>query len=102
MGDVAERLAFGGASSVVVGSPSTVADELQSWVEETGLDGFNLTYTVTPESIVDFIALVVPALQDRGAYKTDYSPGTLREKLFGGSAGLKASHFGASFRCGQR
>ena len=96
--EAAESLSVGGASPIITGSPATVADALQSWVADTDIDGFNLTYTVAPESIQDFIALVVPELQTRGAYKTAYAPGTLREKLFGAGPRLQPPHHGASFR----
>jgi hypothetical protein len=76
-----------------------VADELQSWVEETGVDGFNISRVVTPETLEDFVDLVVPILQERGIYKRDYAEGTLREKLFGqGQALLPDTHPGASYR----
>lgn len=90
--DIGEHVAFGGHSPVIVGSPKTVADELQRIVEEAGIDGFNLNYTVTPEGMKDFIRLVVPELQNRGAYKTAYSPGTYREKLFHRGSRLAAGH----------
>jgi len=64
-----------------------------AWVEETGIDGFNLSRTVTPECLENFVDLVVPILQERGVYKREYAEGTLREKLFGaGRARLGASH----------
>jgi alkanesulfonate monooxygenase len=86
---------------VVVGGPERVADEMLSWMEETGIDGFNLAYAVTPETFVDFVDLVVPELQARGVYKTEYQPGTLREKLYGpGRARLPASHPAAKVRPG--
>ena len=47
---------------------------------------------MTPEGLEDFVDLVVPILQERGAYKRDYRPGTLREKLFGHSRLLPPSH----------
>ena len=47
---------------------------------------------MTPESLEDFIDLVVQILPERGAYKRDYMPGTLREKLFARSRSLPASH----------
>ena len=76
-----------------------MADELESWIEETGLDGFNLTRIVTPESYVDFIDLVVPELQRRGSYKTAYDVGSLRQKLFTeGDAHLPGRHTGAGYR----
>src|SRR6516225_9786015 len=51
----------------------------------TDIDGFNLSRIVTPEGLEDFVDLVVPILPERGVYKRDYRPGTLREKLFAGS-----------------
>ena len=53
---------------------------------------------VTPESLEDFVDLVVPILQERGVYKHDYPPGTLREKLFGQSRLLPPSHPAAAHR----
>jgi FMN-dependent oxidoreductase (nitrilotriacetate monooxygenase family) len=94
-----DQHALGGRYITVVGSPEQVADELESWIAETGLDGFNLTRIVTPESYVDFIDLVVPELQRRGSYKTAYDNGSLREKLFPeGGARLPDRHAGASYR----
>jgi hypothetical protein len=83
---------------VVVGSPQTVADELQAWVEETGVDGFNLAYAVTPETFENIVELLVPELQRRGVYPTEYRTGTLREKLFGKGPRLGASHPAARYR----
>jgi len=98
VGEVAEHLAVGGSGPVLVGSVKQVADELQQWVEETGIDGFNLAYTVAPESIQEFVDLVVPELQARGVYKTEYKSGTLREKLFGTAPRLVSPHPGAAYR----
>jgi hypothetical protein len=69
-----------------------VADELQAWVREADVDGFNLSRTVTPECWESVVALLVPELQARGAYKTAYAPGTYREKLFGAGPRLRAPH----------
>lgn len=94
-----DQHALGGRYVTLVGSPEQVADELESWIAETGLDGFNLTRTVTPESYADFIDLVIPELQRRGSYKTAYDSGTLREKLFPeGGARLPGQHPGAGYR----
>lgn len=81
-----------------VGSPTKVADELQEWFEETDVDGFNLTNVITPGSFVDFIDYVVPELQRRGLYKTEYREGTLRDKLFGRGSRLPESHRAAGYR----
>jgi FMN-dependent oxidoreductase (nitrilotriacetate monooxygenase family) len=97
--EIAQHAAIGGRGPVVIGSPAEVADELIAWVEETGVDGFNLAYAITPETFEDFVDLVVPELQERGRYKLDYAPGTLREKLYGpGRARLRPDHPAARFR----
>ena len=97
--EIARHAAIGGRGPVVVGSPAEIADEMQAWVAETGIDGFNLAYAVTPETFSDFVDLVVPELQRRGAYKTEYETGTLREKLYGpGRARLPAEHPAAGMR----
>ena len=84
------------AGAWLVGSAEQVADELQRRFE-SGLDGFNLTYTVTPGTFVDFVEGVVPILQERGLVQSEYSTGSLRRKLFG-SDKLPASHPAAKFR----
>ena len=95
-----DQHALGGRYITLVGDPEQVADELEAWIAETGLDGFNLTRTVTPESYVDFIDLVIPVLQTRGSYKTAYAQGTLREKVFGQGPGLPEGHAGFSYKRG--
>jgi long-chain alkane monooxygenase len=98
VGEIARHAAIGGRSPVLVGSGAEIADALQSWVEDTGVDGFNLAYALTPGSFADVVDLVVPELQARGLYKRDYAPGTLREKLFGRGARLPSSHPAAAVR----
>ena len=93
-----EQHALGGRYPVLIGSPSQVADQLQSWFEETGLDGFNLTRIVSPESYADFIELVIPELQNRGLYKTAYAEGSLRHKLFDHGPRLPDEHRAAAWR----
>ncbi|HJQ55520.1 MAG TPA: LLM class flavin-dependent oxidoreductase, partial [Vineibacter sp.] len=96
---IARHAAIGGRGPVIVGSCHEVADALQDWVANTDVDGFNLAYAVTPESFADIADLVVPVLQERGAYKRDYAPGTLREKLYGtGRARLGTDHPAARCR----
>ncbi|WP_027474311.1 LLM class flavin-dependent oxidoreductase [Curvibacter gracilis] len=96
--DLREDLALGGRYMTVVGDPQQVADQLQQWVADTGIDGFNLARTVYPESFADFIDLVVPELQSRGVYKTQYAEGPLRHKLFGQGPHLNARHPGLAYR----
>jgi long-chain alkane monooxygenase len=96
--EVAEHVAIGGIGPVVVGPPEKVADALEDWVDKTGVDGFNLALAVTPETFEDIADQLVPELQRRGRYKTDYEPGTLREKLFGEAARLPQRHPAAAQR----
>lgn len=84
---------------LIVGSGATVAEQLIHLIDETGIDGFNLTRTVAPESHQDFIRWVIPELQQRGRYKTAYSEGTLRHKLFQQGNLLSAQHPVQQFRC---
>lgn len=93
-----DLFALGGRYPAIVGDAQQVADELQAWVAETGVDGFNLSRTVVPESYEDFIDHVVPELQSRGAYKTAYAEGTLRQRLFGAGDRLPARHVADAFR----
>jgi alkanesulfonate monooxygenase len=97
--EIARHAGIGGRGPVIVGSYQDVADEFEDWVRETDVDGFNLAYAVTPETFVDIVDLVVPELRRRGLYKTEYAPGTLREKLYGpGRARLPDSHPAARVR----
>jgi FMN-dependent oxidoreductase (nitrilotriacetate monooxygenase family) len=96
--DFIDAHAIDAEGGFTVGSPTRVADQLQEWVEETDVDGFNLTNVITPGSFVDFIDHVVPELQRRGAYKTSYAEGTLRHKLFGRGARLPETHRAAGYR----
>ncbi|HMN85218.1 MAG TPA: LLM class flavin-dependent oxidoreductase [Bauldia sp.] len=96
--ELAEWIGIGGLGPVLVGGPSTVADLLEEWVEETDVDGFNLAYAVTHETFADVVGYLVPELQKRGIYKRGYRPGTLREKLFGAGPLLPGTHPGASYR----
>ncbi|MGE8540520.1 MAG: LLM class flavin-dependent oxidoreductase [Acinetobacter sp.] len=96
--DLKAQLKLGGRYPLFVGSGATVAEQLIQLLDETGLDGFNLTRTVAPESHQDFIRWVIPELQQRGRYKTEYSQGSLRNKLFQQGDRLTAPHPADQFR----
>ncbi|KQR96726.1 5,10-methylene tetrahydromethanopterin reductase [Williamsia sp. Leaf354] len=100
VGDIAAWGGIGGMGPVLVGSGESIADQLQSWVDETDVDGFNLAYAVTPGTFRDVVEHVIPALERRGAYEREYTPGTLRHKLFGEGDRLPDRHRGASYRVG--
>ena len=97
--EIAKHCALGGMGDVIVGSPESVADQLETWVDEGGLDGINLAYHVSPGSFEDFVEYVVPELQKRGRYRTEYEGNTLRENIFGkGHTKVADSHPAAKYR----
>jgi len=96
--ELARYFAFGGVGSVTVGSPERIADKLESFADETGVDGFNIAFATRHETFRDFVELVVPVLQSRGRAQTEYEPGTFRHKLFGAGPSLPAEHPGTSYR----
>lgn len=90
---------MGGREAFIVGSPEQVCDTLLQWRNEADIDGFNLVRTVEPDNLQNFIDLVIPRLQERGAFKTAYNQGTMREQLFPDNGPrLSAKHYGTRFR----
>lgn len=65
----------------LVGSPTQIAAHFQTWLETEASDGFILTPTLFPGDLDDFVALVVPELQRRGLFRTEYEGHTLRDHL---------------------
>lgn len=80
---IADEMSLAARNLQIIGSADHVVDEMQSWITETDIDGFNVARLVMPETLEDFVDQVVPRLQDRGLYKRSYADGTLRGKLFG-------------------
>ena len=77
---LAQRL--GGYSGLaMVGTPETIADQMEEWLMERGCDGFNIMFPYLPEGLDDFVDRVVPELQRRGLFRTEYEGKTLRENL---------------------
>ncbi len=70
---------YGGLA--MVGTPATIADEMGTWLNEEGCDGFNILFPTMPEGLDDFCTMVVPELQRRGLFRRDYTGTTLREHL---------------------
>lgn len=75
------RLAAGGGHCTMVGTPESIADQMELWLRNEGADGFNLMPPALPDSISDFVEHVVPVLQKRGLFRKEYSGSTLREHL---------------------
>lgn len=80
-GDMCDYMKLCSIAPVVTGTPDQVADELERWVDEGGVAGFNLIPVDQPGSVSDFVDLVVPELQKRGRFRTAYpeTPVSLRE-----------------------
>ncbi|MCZ8389599.1 LLM class flavin-dependent oxidoreductase [Achromobacter xylosoxidans] len=75
------RIAGARGHQQVVGTPRSVADQLQQWFEEDGADGFNIMSPWLPGGLDDFIELALPELRRRGLFRTEYSGTTLRQHL---------------------
>jgi alkanesulfonate monooxygenase len=77
---LAQRL--GGYSGLaMVGTPKTIADEMQEWLETEASDGFTIMFPYLPGGLDDFVTRVVPELQGRGLFRRDYEGTTLRDHL---------------------
>ncbi|QQS11200.1 MAG: LLM class flavin-dependent oxidoreductase [Rhodospirillales bacterium] len=77
---LAQRLGgFAGLS--FVGTPATIADQMEEWLHEEGSDGFNVMFPYLPAGLDDFVDRVVPELQRRGLFRREYEGRTLRENL---------------------
>jgi alkanesulfonate monooxygenase len=73
---------FGGyAGNAFVGTPKSIADQMEAWIDEEASDGFNIMMPYLPMGLDDVCEKVVPELQRRGRFRTEYSGRTLRENL---------------------
>lgn len=98
---IAEKASIGGLGPVAVGSPQTVADELERWVQEADVDGFNVGYVTTPGTFEDVVDLLIPELRKRGIYpsNSEVEGLTAREKVYGkGQKGLRDDHAGSAYK----
>jgi len=97
VGEVLQFIGLGGRGPVFVGTPEKIADDLESWMEFTGVDGFNLAYAINPGTFEDVVDFIVPELRRRGRYPMRSQCQSLRAQLFGRSNHLPESHIGRSF-----
>ena len=70
---------YGGTA--FVGTPQTIADEMERWIDQDACDGFNIMFPFLPEGLDDFVDQVIPELQARGRFRREYEGTTLREHL---------------------
>jgi N-acetyl-S-(2-succino)cysteine monooxygenase len=78
---VARYLGTSQGHRVLYGSAKTIADSMEEWLLAGACDGFNLLFPYFPGPLDDFVDLVVPELQRRGIFRTEYEGRTLRENL---------------------
>ena len=81
--EMCEFMKISSVAPVFVGTPAQVCDEMERWMEEADVDGFNLVPVANPGDFADFVGLVVPELQSRGRMRTAYEGATLRENIYG-------------------
>jgi alkanesulfonate monooxygenase SsuD/methylene tetrahydromethanopterin reductase-like flavin-dependent oxidoreductase (luciferase family) len=79
--DLYEFMAAGNGGRVLVGTPEQIADDMQAWFEAGAADGFNICPSHLPGGLSDFADQVVPELQRRGLFRTEYEGTTLRDNL---------------------
>lgn len=97
---VLEQLAISGAHPRAIGSPETVADILEEWVEKAGVDGFNISYAITPGTFEDLIKYLWPELKKRGVLQTEFAGTSMRENYLmdGEGARVREGHPARKFR----
>ena len=76
-----ERISGARGHREIVGTPEQIADQLQEWFDNEAADGFNIQPPTFLEGFKDIVELVIPELQRRGLFKTEYEGSTLRENL---------------------
>ncbi|MEN5278676.1 LLM class flavin-dependent oxidoreductase [Brucella sp. TWI432] len=90
--DLALRVAAGRGHHIVLGTPEQIADRMQEWFEGKAADGFNVMPPYFPGGLEDFNTKVVPILQERGLFRTEYGGSTLREHLNIARPGMTPRH----------
>ncbi|TCM46123.1 FMN-dependent oxidoreductase (nitrilotriacetate monooxygenase family) [Rhizobium sp. PP-F2F-G48] len=78
---LARKIANTGAVPMVSGTATDVADQLEAWFTSGIADGFNLMFPLLPDDWLNFARSVVPELQRRGLFRTEYEEGTFRDRL---------------------
>ncbi|WP_067705101.1 LLM class flavin-dependent oxidoreductase [Nocardia jejuensis] len=81
LGQLLKKLSGGGGHRIVVGTPEQIADDVERWFRYGAADGFNVMPDVLPSGFDDFADHLVPVLQRRGLFRTDYEGTTLRDHL---------------------
>jgi len=78
---IARRFAVGSGHDTIFGTPSVIADHMEAWLNHGAADGFNIMLPYLPTPLEEFVELVIPELQARGLFRTEYEGSTLRQNL---------------------
>ena len=81
VGQILKAFSANFVHKAVVGTPESIVDVMEEWFTKAGCDGFAVQAGYMPGGIFDFVDLVVPELQRRGLFHTEYEGTTLRESL---------------------
>ena len=85
----------------VAGTPEVVADAIEEWLDDVGIDGINLLQYHSYGTARDFIELVVPVLRERGRLRTAHDENeSLRDRIFGAGDRLPGRHYATRYRGG--
>jgi FMN-dependent oxidoreductase (nitrilotriacetate monooxygenase family) len=76
-----QRFAGARGQRTVIGTAADIVDQMQEWFVSRGVDGFLIQPSHLPGGLQDFIDLVIPELQERGLFRTEYNGTTLRDHL---------------------
>jgi long-chain alkane monooxygenase len=100
VGELLDDLGGLGRPFSAAGTPKVIVDEMERWIDEADVDGFNVVQYLTPGTALDVAELIIPELRRRGLFRTSYADGeTLRERMLGaGRPRLPDNHPGARFR----
>jgi long-chain alkane monooxygenase len=100
VGQFLQKIRWQEGRFLACGSPETVADQIEKWLDVDGIDGINLIQYLSYGTAQDFIELAIPELRRRGRFRESYRDGeTLRERFFGpGRVRLPEDHYGARYR----
>ncbi|KAF7596531.1 hypothetical protein BBP40_001404 [Aspergillus hancockii] len=96
---IVEYLSVGGLGAKVLGSPATVADELERWVGISGVDGFNLAHIINPGTFEDIVKYLLSELGRRGLFRNEVAKeGATAREVFIGSRRLPDDHPGSRYK----
>ena len=79
--EITQQLTGGAGQSHFVGTPEQLADHVIAWQDAGAVDGFTIMGSTLPYELTTFVDQVVPILQRRGRFRTEYTGHTLRDHL---------------------